>query len=413
MTQIYKLEKSCRICSGRNLEMVLDLGMQPPANAFLKETDLNLDEKKFPLRVFFCKDCCLVQLLDIIDKDYLFSHYLYLSSANKPLSEHFTRYASYVHDNFLVNNDKFLIEIGSNDGSLLKEFMKFGVEVLGIEPASNIAKMANDAGVRTQNSFFTSEIAQVLAKTKRPSVVIANNVVGHIENLRDFMDGIHHLIGNTGVFIFEVPYLVNMLGKLEYDTVYHEHLSYFSLLPLERIVQEFGLEIFDVQMQKVHGGTIRVFVSKKGTHKKNATVNAMLDEEKRRGLQKVETYRKFAQDVKLSKETLLKELKRLKQENKRIFGYGAPAKGNVLLNYCGISTETLDFVTDTTPLKQGLYTPGTRIPVKSPDLIRQLGNGDVALLLAWNYEEDIIKKEADFRNRGGLFIIPVPTTKFV
>lgn len=413
MAPIYKLEKTCRICSGRNLEMVLDLGMQPPANAFLRETDLNLEEKKFPLRVFFCKDCYLLQLLDIIDKDYLFSHYLYLSSANKPLSEHFARYASYVYDNILINKEKFLIEIGSNDGSLLKEFRKLGVEVLGVEPASNVARIANDAGIPTQNSFFTSEIADQLANKRKPLAIIANNVVGHIENLRDFMRGISHLLDDAGVFIFEVPYLVNMLEKLEYDTVYHEHLSYFSLLPLQRIVGEFGLEIFDVQTQQVHGGTIRVFVCKKGRYERKVIVNGMLTKESELGLQKVETYRKFAENVKLSKEVLLKELKRLKQDKKRIFGYGAPAKGNVLLNYCGISTETLDFVTDTTPLKQGLRTPGMRIPVKSPDIIRQLGKGDVALLLAWNYEEDIIRKEIDFRKRGGQFLIPVPMTRLV
>lgn len=393
--------------------MVLDLGMQPPANAFLKDIDQRSEEKKFPLRVFFCKDCYLVQLLDIIDKDYLFSHYLYLSSANKPLSEHFAHYASYVYENILVNRDKFLIEIGSNDGSLLREFMKFSIEVLGVEPASNVAKMANDSGIPTQNSFFTSEIAGELANKRKPSVIIANNVVGHIENLRDFMKGISYLLNDDGAFIFEVPYLLNMLDKYEYDTIYHEHLSYFSLLPLQRIVEEFGLDIFDVQLQKVHGGTIRVFVCKKGKYKKNIAVSAMLDKEKGRGLHNVETYRKFAENVMLSKEILLKELKRLKQENKRIFGYGAPAKGNVLLNYCGISTETLDFVTDTTSLKQGLYTPGMHIPVRSPDVIKQLGKGDVALLLAWNYEEDIIKREAGYRNRGGLFIIPVPTTRFV
>lgn len=413
MGSIYKLEETCRICSGKNLEMVLDLGMQPPANAFLRDIDLGLEEKKFPLRVFFCKDCYLVQLLDIVDKGYLFSHYLYLSSANKPLSEHFAKYASYVYDNILINKDKFLIEIGSNDGSLLREFMKFGVEVLGIEPASNVAKMANDAGISTQNSFFTSEIAEELANRRKPSVIIANNVVGHIEDLGDFMKGINYLLNENGVFVFEVPYLVNMLDKHEYDTIYHEHLSYFSLLPLQRIVEEHGLEIFNVQLQKVHGGTIRVFVCKKGKYEENKTVSAMLGKESERGLHKVETYRKFAENVILSKEILLKELKRLKQENKRIFGYGAPAKGNVLLNYCGISTETLDFMTDTTALKQGLYTPGMHIPVRSPDVIKKLGKGDVALLLAWNYEEDIIKKEADYRNRGGLFIVPIPIARFV
>lgn len=402
----YILEKKCRICSGTNLHLILDLGEQPPANSFIDESELNSLEHKFPLRLFWCKDCYLVQLLDIVNKEYLFKNYLYMTSASKPIVEHFKKYAQDIHQEFLQKeNSPFIVEIGSNDGSLLREFKKLDTQILGIEPAINLSDLANQSNITTKNTFFSSEISKEIVKTRNASVVVANNVIAHVEDLQDLMHGVQILIGNNGIFIFEVPYLVDLIKNLEFDTIYHEHLSYFSILPLLKLVQQFGLEIFDIRKQSVHGGTLRIFVSKKGNYPINNSVKIFIDDESKLGLDKIDFYKKFSIDVKELKKELLKILSKLKKENKSVFGYGAPAKGNVLLNYCGIDTKFIDYIIDTTPLKQGKFTPGMHIPIIAPS---NLNNGDVAFLLAWNYEFEILEKEKIFMNNGGKFLIPIP-----
>lgn len=410
----YKLEQKCRICSGKNLELVLDLGEQPPANSFIDQSELNSPEPKFPLRLFWCHDCFLVQLLDIVDKEYLFKNYLYMTSASRPIVEHFTKYAQEIYEEFLQGLDNpLVIEIGSNDGSLLSEFKKLGVSIMGIEPASNLAKFANESNITTINDFFSSKIAYEIVKSNNVSVLVANNVVAHVENLHDLMTGIKILIGNSGVFIFEVPYLVELIKKLEFDTIYHEHLSYFSLLPLIYWTNQFGLEIFDIKKQNVHGGSLRIFVSQKNNFKVSNSVKKFIDEEYELGLNRIEIYQKFSTKVEDLKESLKKLLNTLKKENNTIFGYGASAKGNVLLNYCNIGTDTLEFIIDTTPLKQGKLTPGTHIPVISPEKIMEKGEKDIALLLAWNYENEILEKEQSFRKQGGKFLVPIPESRLV
>ena len=405
----YKLIKKCRICSKENLHLILDLGIQPPANALIDEIQLENTEEKFPLRLFWCSDCCLVQLLDIVDKEHLFKYYLYMTSASKPIVEHFRKYAKEISEKFLKNKDHpFVVEIGSNDGSLLKEFKRLGMSVLGIEPASNLAKLANESGIPTKNDFFSSDVAEEISKHQKASVVVANNVIGHIENLHELMKAIEILIDDEGVFVFEVPYLIDLMKNLEFDTIYHEHLSYFSILPILNLVHRYGLEIFDIQKQNVHGGSLRIFVSKINNFKKNRSVQELIDVEIKFGLEKIETYEKFATNVKELKDNLLEILKKLKSEGNTIFGYGAPAKGNVLLNYCDIGTNFLDFLIDTTPLKQGKLTPGTHIPVLSHKEIIDKGEKVIALLLAWNYEHEILEKEKKFRDNGGRFIIPIP-----
>lgn len=390
--------------------MVLDLGEQPPANSFIEQSDLNLPEPKFPLRLFWCPDCFLIQLLDIADKEYLFKNYLYMTSASKPIVEHFTKYAKEIYDEFLQSkDDPFVVEIGSNDGSLLAEFKKLGASILGIEPATNLANLANKSNITTTNTFFSSKVGKEIAQSRNASVVVANNVIGHVEDLQDLMEGIRILIGKNGVFIFEVPYLIDLIKKLEFDTIYHEHLSYFSLLPIVNLINRYGLEIFDVKKQSVHGGTIRVFISQKNNFKTKYSVKDFLDEEHEFGLDDIKIYRNFSVKVAEFKRKLKTELEIIKKENKSIFGYGAPAKGNVLLNYCDIDTSFIDYIIDTTPLKQGKYTPGTHIPIFSPEKILDKGDGHIALLLAWNYESEILEKEKLFREKGGKFLIPIPT----
>ena len=410
----YHKKNECRICSSQDLELILDLGEQPLANAFLKKEDLGKNENRFPLRLFLCKNCFLLQLLDIVEKEFLFKQYLYLTSASKPIVNHFKKYAFEVYNEFLKGKEKSLvIEIGSNDGSLLQEFKKLGTSVLGIEPAENIAKMANNAGIPTKNAFLTYDIAEKISVERQATVIVANNVFGHVDNLHEFMKCIKNLLKDEGVFVFEVPYLLDLIKKLEFDTVYHEHLSYFSLGPLKKLMNDSGFEIINVEKQNVHGGTIRVFASKKNNLNPKKHLEEFLISEQRFGINELETYRKFSNDVEQLKTSLIKELEKLKKENKIIFGYGSPAKGNVLLNYCNIDTKFLDFIIDTTPLKQGLYTPGTHIPVKSNRDIKEKESIQIAFLLAWNYQKEILEKENKFRNNGGKFLIPIPSPRIV
>lgn len=403
----YTFEKKCRICSNKNLHLILDLGKQPPANALIDKNQLSETEAKFPLRLFWCDNCYLVQLLDIVNKEYLFTHYLYMTGASKPIVTHFEKYAKDTFDEFLkTKSAPLVVEIGSNDGSLLSEFKKLGASILGIEPASNLSKLSNDSGIPTTNKFFSSDLASNIIKSFNPSLVVANNVVAHIENLHDLMNGVKILIGDNGVFIFEVPYLIDLIQNLEFDTIYHEHLSYFSIFPLLNLVDQFGLEIFDIKKQSVHGGTLRIFVSKKNNFKIKTSLNDLVEIERKFKLDDIKIYQNFANDVKNLKNTILDILTSFKSEKKSIIGYGATAKGNVLLNYCHIDTALLDYIVDTTPLKQGKFTPGTHIPIVSSDRIQN--NVDAVLLLAWNYESDILSKEKNFRKNGGKFIIPLP-----
>ena len=409
----YNFVKKCRICSSNNLKMILDLGEQPPSNSFIDKNKLNSLESKFPLRLFWCKDCYLVQLLDIVDKEYLFKNYFYMTSASKPIVEHFKKYAQDVFQEFLQKDDSFVVEIGSNDGSLLKEFKKLGASILGIEPATNLSELANQSNITTKNTFFSSQVSKEIIKSRHASVVIANNVIAHIEDLQDLMSGIKTLIGNHGVFIFEVPYLVDLIKNLEFDTVYHEHLSYFSILPLLKLVKQFGLEIFDIRKQSVHGGTLRIFVSKQNNFEVSSSIDDFINSEYELGLDKNLIYDSFSEKIKKLKIQLKELLVELKKENKSLFGYGASAKGNVLLNYCKIDNTILDFIIDTTPIKQGKYTPGTHIPVYSPDKILDEGDGSIALLLAWNYKSQILAKENQFRANGGKFLLPIPQPELI
>ena len=410
----YHLIKNCRICNSTNLHLILDLGEQPPANSLINKSQLDMIEPKFPLRLFWCGECFLVQLLDIVNKEHLFKHYLYMTSASKPIVDHFKKYAVDIFNEFLNKQENpFVVEIGSNDGSLLKEFKKLGSSILGIEPASNLAKLANDSDITTLNDFFSLNNAKKIAESKNASIVVANNVIGHIENLHELMEGIKILIGAQGIFIFEVPYLLDLIKKLEFDTVYHEHLSYFSILPIINLIEHFDLEIFDIQKQNVHGGTIRIFVSKKNNFKIKDNVKKFIKLEYEFGINNIKTYENFSNDIKNLKNKIVELLQKLKNEKKSLFGYGASAKGNVLLNYCNIDYNILDYIIDTTPLKQGKFTPGTHIPIVSPDKIIDKGDGCLALLLAWNFADEIMNNLKNFKRNGGKFIIPIPHPKII
>ncbi|MDP3901391.1 MAG: class I SAM-dependent methyltransferase [bacterium] len=396
--------KNCRICSSQDMTLFLSLGEMPLANAFLAKKELTKPEPAFPLDVYFCKNCSLVQLCDIVDPKILFKNYTYLTSASRPLVKHFVDLSKEVADNFLQSASDLVVEIGSNDGVLLGGLKGHG-QVLGIEPDEKIADLARNRGIRTLTNFFTSSLAEKVAKEfDKANVILANNVVAHINDLKDVFDGIKVLLADDGVFIFEVHWVGNLIGDGGFDQIYHEHLSYFSLNALNKAADLWGLKIVDVKKIPIHGQSLRVYMKKTGEVLNS--VEQLLEEEGELGLLKESTYHDFAQKVKRSKDSLVSLLMGLKEQNKTIVGYGAPAKGNTLLNYYAIDGEVLDCIIDTTPFKQGLYTPGTHIPVLAPEVIKKQPP-DYLLLLAWNYAEQIIEKEKWYLESGGKFIHPL------
>jgi len=399
----------CRICNSSNLFKFLELGDLPLPNAFLREDQLTKAEPRYPLNVGFCQECGLVQLMDVVPKEEMFSEYLYYSSASRSISKHFAEQAKEVAERF----PGFVVEIGSNDGTLLRALKQNDVIAVGVEPAKNIAKLANDVGLQTINDFFSKDLARRIAdESGHASAIIANNVVAHIDNSHELVESVETLLAPDGVFIFEVPYLVDLVSKLEYDTIYHEHLSYFAMRPLMELFEMHDMKIFDVKRLGVHGGSIRVYVRRNNSGSVSGQIAELLMLERRLKLDSPETYSKFTARIETNKIFLQTLLKLLKDLGKRTVGYAAPAKGNVLLNYCDIDTNILPYTVDTTPAKQGLYTPGTHIPIYPPQKFRD-EQPDYALMLAWNYEQEILAQEHAYHQKGGKFIIPIPYPRIV
>ncbi len=385
----------------------MNLGEVALANSFLAKEALSEPEPKYPLQVFFCEDCGLSQLIHIVEPEILFRNYVYFSSGMPALPEHFKKYAEEVVNNFTSSYDDLIVEIGSNDGILLGAIKSMGYRVLGVDPAVNIAKVANERGVETLAEFFSEKLArEIVAKYGYAKAMIGNNVVAHINDHHDLVKGARALLADDGVFVFEAPYLVDMFENYTFDTIYHEHLSYLSVRPLAKLFDQFGMEIFDVKIHPVQGNSLRVYAGKIGKHAVTGRVAEFSRKEQELGLDNLSAYLKLANDIGLMKKTLLKLLGDLKNQGKRIAAYGAPAKGNTLLSYFGIGPEVVDYATEALPSKIGLYTPGTHIPVVNIEQARK-NPPDYYLLLAWNYKDIILKKEEGFRNNGGKFIMPV------
>lgn len=329
------------------------------------------------------------------------------------MKAHFARLVDYVIQKYGPSKKSLIVDIGSNDGTLLQNFRKYGFNILGIEPATNVASLAMERGIETLNDFFSEKLAQqIRAEKGEASLIFSTNVFAHVDDLESLLYGVSHLLAKNGIFVTEVPYLLDMLKKLEFDTIYHEHLRYFAVRPLITLFGRFGLNIIDVEHLDVHGGSLRIYVQKSMDLPLSSSVVKFLELEQEAKLDSLQTYEKFAEAVSVVKEELLALLKYLKAEGARIVGYGAPAKGNILLNYCKIGTDILDYIIDTTQFKQGRYTPGMHIPVFPESHFRETPP-NYALLLAWNYADEILQKEEKYRQAGGKFIMPIPKPRII
>jgi len=408
--QDYTHKTTCRVCEGTDLVRVLDLGSTPPANAYLKKEDLGKPEKSFPLALYYCRTCSLAQLLDVVNPEILFKDYHFLTGASSPSVEHFKKYAEEALRPLISSKDDLVIDIGGNDGVLLN-FVKDYARVLNVDPADNLAPLSEARGVPFYPAFFTSQTAdEIIAKYGKAKVVVANNVFAHTDPLRDVFKGIAKLIDKNGTFICEVHWQKHLIEEGAFDQIYHEHLCFHSLHSLRHLVESAGMKIYDVQIVPTQGRSLRIFVAKDRMPTPN--VERVLAEEERAGLIDEAAHRSFGRNIEGEKEKLLTLLRDLKAAGKKIVGYGAPAKGNTLLNYYGIGPDILDYLTDTTPLKQGLYSPGMHIPIVSPEKLLT-ETPDYILLLAWNFRDAILEKEKALREKGVKFIITVPVVEVI
>lgn len=386
----------------------------PPANSFLETIPARGDEPSYPLTVTFCPSCTLLQTPDVISPEALFRQYVYVTGTSDTMARHNKQYAESVARTLGLSDQDLVVEIASNDGSLLKQFAALGVRTLGVEPAENIAQTARAEGIETVSEFFTTHLAEQLVSSHGAArAVIANNVLAHVDDTVGFLRGCAALIEGDGRVVIEVPYLQHLLDRLEYDTIYHEHLCYFSITALARAFSAAGLSIIRVDHVAVHGGSIRVHAGRTdawGEH--GQQVLGQIEEERVRGICDVRTYRRFAEKVSAHREELVDLLDGLLGKGASMAGYAAPAKGNTLLNYCGIGTDRLMFLADKNPLKVGTFSPGRHIPVVNVDQIEKR-RPDYLLILAWNFSDEIIRQQHAHRERGGRFILPIPDPKVV
>lgn len=400
----------CRLCKSNDLFKFLDLGHHPPSDEFIPKDQIGEKVYYYPLDVFICQNCGFVQLGYIVPPEILYQkNYPYESSTTETGKLHYHEFAGKVVDKFKFNSDDLAVDIGSNVGVLLEGFKIKNLNIVGIDPAANICALAEKRGIPTINDFFGIEAAhKVLGSKGQASVITGTNVFAHVDDLYEFMKAVVILLNpDKGVFIIEAPHLLHLIEKLEYDTIYHEHLSYISVEPLVQFFSKFDLEIIDVQQISIHGGSIRVFVSRKGNYDVSNSVSDIIILENKYGLRDQNTFVKFSKSVEKNKESLNQLIYKLKSEGKKIVAVSAPAKGMTLLNYCKFDCQTLDYVTEKSKLKIGLFTPGGNIPVVDDAKLLET-MPDYALLLAWNFAEEIIKNNEEYKNRGGKFIIPLP-----
>jgi len=405
---------ACRACGTAGLLNILDLGRTPLANALLTEAELGQPEPQYPLELVFCPECALVQITETVPPEQLFREYLYFSSFSDTTLESARGIAERLRVSRGLGRESLVVEIASNDGYLLQHYLRQGIPVLGVEPARNIARVAEERGIRTLPEFFSESLARRLVERgERADVLHANNVLAHVADLNGVVAGIGMVLKEQGLAVIEVPYVKDLVDRVEFDTIYHEHLCYFSLTTLDRLFRRHGLAVVDVERLPVHGGSLRLLVERQlNGERRTEAVRRLLQEEADWGVNRLESYLDFAAKVERLRRDLLALLSNLKASGKRLAAYGASAKGTTLLNYFGIGRDTLEFVVDRSTVKQGRYTPGTHLPIYSPERLIQT-MPDYLLLTSWNLADEILTQQADYRRRGGRFIIPIPELKLV
>lgn len=389
--------------------------MSPLCESYVTESGLDRMEPFYPLHVRVCERCFLAQVGDYVSSDHIFTEYAYFSSFSETWLKHAAEYVDMVVNRFNLGQASLAVELASNDGYLLRNFVKKGIPALGVEPAANVAKVAVEKGVPTLVKFFGCETAQAMvAAGQEADLVVGNNVLAQVPDLNDFVGGIRIILKPQGVATLEFPHLMRMMAENQYDTIYHEHFSYFSFITAEKIFAAHDLVLFDVEELPTHGGSIRIYARHQRDTSKpvGQRVLEMRARELSAGFDRMETYSTFGEKVKESKRRLLEFFIQAKRSGKRVVGYGAPGKGNTLLNYCGIRTDFLDFTVDRNPYKQGKFLPGTHIPIRTPDKLIE-ARPDYVLILPWNFKDEIVKQMSVIREWGGQFVVPIPTVEIV
>lgn len=404
---------ACRSCAAAACEPVLSFGSMPLANAYLRAEDLVRPEERFPLDVVFCTRCALLQLAGEVPPGKLFSEYLYFSSFSDTMVEHAGRLVEQVLAKTPLGPSSLVVEVASNDGYLLRHYQSRGIPVLGVEPAENVARVAKEKGVPTLVEFFGVDSAEKIASEHgRADVIHAHNVLAHVPDLNGFVRGLRDLLKDEGLIVIEAPYVRDLINRCEFDTIYHEHLCYFSLAALEPLLDRHGLALRRVERVPIHGGSLRLWLSRKEAGGPDESVAALREAEREAGLDRLSAYRTFGRKVEALRDTLIRFLRGLHDEGRRIAAYGAAAKGTVLLNYAGLGGDLLEFVADRSPHKQGRFVPGVRIPILPPEQLLER-RPDYVLLLVWNIAPEVLRQQTEYRNRGGKFIIPIPNLEVV
>lgn len=400
----------CRFCGAALTHTLVDLGMSPLCESFLTAEQLNQMEPFYPLHVYVCSECFLVQLEEYVSPEKIFTHYAYFSSFSDTWLDHARRYSEMAIERFHLTAENFVIEIASNDGYLLQNFVNAGIPVLGIEPAVNVAEAALKIGVSTLIAFFSEDVARnLVANGRKADLIIGNNVLAQVPGLNDFVAGLKVMLAPAGVITLEFPHLYQLMSGNQFDTIYHEHFSYFSFYSTKKIFAKHELEIFDVEELPTHGGSLRIYLhhADGNRHQVSDRVKNLEQQELKNEVNKLNTYSTFGENVKETKRKLLEFFITAKRQEKRIAGYGAPGKGNTLLNYCGIRTDFLDYTVDRSPFKQGKFLPGTHIPIYPPEKISET-RPDYLFILPWNLKDEIMKQMAFVRDWGGKFVVPIP-----